>query len=63
MWERPTRVALTGFTLGGAGVLAAAGVPARVPADVVVAGTAAGVLLGVVGVTQLGVSLRRALAD
>jgi phosphatidylglycerophosphate synthase len=63
VWERPTRVALTGFTLGGAGVLATAGVQAGLVVDVVVAGTAAGTLLGVVGVTQLGVSLRRALAD
>lgn len=59
VWERPTRVLLTGFTLGGAGVLAATDLPAAV----VTAGTAAGVLLGVVGVTQLGISLRRALAD
>jgi phosphatidylglycerophosphate synthase len=59
VWERPTRVVLTGFTLGGAGVL-----PWHGAAHVVVtAGTAAGALLGVVAVTQLGVSLRRALAD
>ena len=57
VWERPTRVAMTGFTLGGAGVLAAAGADVAV----VVAGTAAGVLLGVAGVAQLGVSLRRML--
>jgi phosphatidylglycerophosphate synthase len=57
VWERPTRVLMTAFTLGGAGVLAAAG--ADVP--VVVAGTAVGVLLGAVGVAQLGVSLRRML--
>jgi CDP-diacylglycerol--glycerol-3-phosphate 3-phosphatidyltransferase len=59
VWERPTRVVLTGLTLGGAGVLpwpGAAGV-------VVTAGTAAGAVLGVVAVTQLGVSLRRALGD
>jgi phosphatidylglycerophosphate synthase len=59
VWERPTRVAVTGFTLGGAGVLAAT----RFPVDVVVAGTAAGVLLGMVGVVQLGISLRSALTD
>ena len=59
VWERPTRVALTGFTLGGAGLVTAL-VPA---APVVTAGAAAGCVLGVVGVTQLGVSLRRALAD
>ena len=57
VWERPTRVALTGFTLGGAGVVAGF-------ADaVVVAGTAAGVVLGVVGTTQMGVWLRRELRD
>jgi CDP-diacylglycerol--glycerol-3-phosphate 3-phosphatidyltransferase len=59
VWERPTRVAMAGFTLGGAGLLTAV-VPA-VP--VVTGGAAAGCLLGVVGVTQLGVSLRRALRD
>jgi len=57
VWERPTRVALTGFTLGGAGVVATAGLDQVV----VVAGTAVGVLLGAVGTAQLGVSLRRAL--
>jgi phosphatidylglycerophosphate synthase len=61
VWERPTRVAMTGFTLGGAGVLAAAG--AEVAPDVVVAGTAVGALLGAVAVGQLGVSLRRMLGD
>ena len=55
VWERPTRVALTGFTLGGAGVLPGAA------AVVVTAGTAAGVLLGGIGVLQLGLGLRRAL--
>jgi phosphatidylglycerophosphate synthase len=59
VWERPTRVVLTGLTLGGAGVL-----PWHGAADVVVtAGTAAGAVLGLVAVTQLGVSLRRALGD
>ena len=59
VWERPTRVILTGLTLTGAGVVAALGV-----ADVVVtAGTAAGAMLGTVAVAQLGVSLRRRLAD
>jgi phosphatidylglycerophosphate synthase len=57
VWERPSRVALTGFTLGGAGVLAATGWSGTV----VTAGAAAGCLLGVVGVVQLGVSLGRAL--
>jgi phosphatidylglycerophosphate synthase len=61
LWERPPRIALAGFTLGGAGVLSAAGVlPAAAPA-VLTAGTAAGVLLGVGGTVQLGVGLRRAL--
>jgi CDP-diacylglycerol--glycerol-3-phosphate 3-phosphatidyltransferase len=59
VWERPTRVAMTGFTLGGAGVVAGLGL--AVP--VVTAGTAVGCLLGVVGVAQLGTALRRALAD
>ncbi|WP_245161072.1 hypothetical protein, partial [Blastococcus sp. CT_GayMR16] len=57
VWERPTRVIMTGLTLVGAGVLAGA-------AELLVTvGTAAGALLGVVAVTQLGVSLRRMLAD
>jgi CDP-diacylglycerol--glycerol-3-phosphate 3-phosphatidyltransferase len=59
VWERPTRVIMTGLTLGGSGVvtgLGAAGV-------VVTAGTAAGAVLGAVAVVQLGVSLRRMLAD
>jgi phosphatidylglycerophosphate synthase len=59
VWERPTRVAMTGFTLGGAGVLAG-----LVAADLVVtAGTAVGAVLGAVGVAQLGISLRRMLTD
>jgi CDP-diacylglycerol--glycerol-3-phosphate 3-phosphatidyltransferase len=59
VWERPTRVAMTGLTLVGAGVVA--GLDA---ADLVVtSGAAAGTLLGVVGVLQLGVSLRRMLTD
>ena len=59
VWERPTRVALTGFTLVGAGVVAATGLEPVI----VVVGTAVGVLLGVVGTAQLGVSLRRALGS
>jgi phosphatidylglycerophosphate synthase len=59
VWERPTRVAMTGFTLGGAGVVALLGGPERV---VVLAGTAAGVLLGAVAVGQLGVAHRRYLS-
>jgi phosphatidylglycerophosphate synthase len=58
VWERPSRVILTGFTLGGAGVLPAAARPA-----VLTAGTAAGALLGLVAVAQLGVGLRRALGN
>jgi phosphatidylglycerophosphate synthase len=57
VWERPARVAMTGMTLGGAGVVAAAG-----GAEIVVtAGTAVGALLGAVAVAQLGMSLRRML--
>jgi CDP-diacylglycerol--glycerol-3-phosphate 3-phosphatidyltransferase len=59
VWERPTRVAMTGMTLGGAGVVA--GLGAAEP--VVTGGAAVGTLLGVVGVVQLGFSLRRMLAD
>jgi phosphatidylglycerophosphate synthase len=57
VWERPTRVAMTGFTLGGAGVVWGTGQGQLV----VTLGTAAGVLLGLVGTAQLGVWLRRAL--
>ncbi|SFP35074.1 CDP-diacylglycerol--glycerol-3-phosphate 3-phosphatidyltransferase [Geodermatophilus dictyosporus] len=68
VWERPTRVVMTGFTVGGAGVVAAAGLTGvagvgDVPAAVVTAGAAVGSLLGVVGTAQLGFSLRRALED
>jgi phosphatidylglycerophosphate synthase len=59
VWERPTRVALTGMTLLGAGVLAGLDVSGAV----VTAGTAVGAGLGAVGVAQLGVSLRRMLTD
>jgi phosphatidylglycerophosphate synthase len=59
VWERPTRVILTGLTTVGAGVVSGFGV-----ADLVVtAGTAAGALLGAVGVVQLGFSLRAMLPD
>ena len=61
VWERPTRVAMTGMTLGGAGVVAGAG--ADVVAAVVTAGAAVGVLLGVVAVAQLARAIRRALPD
>ena len=59
VWERPTRVIMTGLTLAGAGVVA--GLDAAAP--VVVTGTAVGSLLGVVAVVQLGLSLRRMLGD
>jgi phosphatidylglycerophosphate synthase len=59
VWERPTRIAMTGMTLAGAGVVAGFGVTG----PVVTAGAAAGTLLGAVGVVQLGVSLRRMLID
>jgi CDP-diacylglycerol--glycerol-3-phosphate 3-phosphatidyltransferase len=50
---------MAGFSLGGAGVVAALDVT-----DVLVtAGAAVGCLLGVVGTAQLGVQLRRALGD
>jgi CDP-diacylglycerol--glycerol-3-phosphate 3-phosphatidyltransferase len=59
VWERPTRVAMAGMTLCGAGVVSGLGA-----ADgVVTAGTAVGLLLGAVGVAQLGVSLRRMLGE
>jgi CDP-diacylglycerol--glycerol-3-phosphate 3-phosphatidyltransferase len=57
VWERPSRVIMTGFTLGGAGVVADAAGP------VVTTGAAVGVLLGAVAVVQLGISLRRMLTD
>jgi CDP-diacylglycerol--glycerol-3-phosphate 3-phosphatidyltransferase len=57
VWERPTRVILTGFTLGGAGVVQATGHGQTV----VVGGTVAGVVLGAIGTAQLGITLRRAL--
>ena len=59
VWERPTRVVLTGFTLGVAGVVWGTGFGETV----VVAGTVAGVVLGAVGTAQLGVSLRRGLGE
>jgi phosphatidylglycerophosphate synthase len=57
VWERPTRVAMAGLTLGGAGVVSALDVAPLV----VTAGTAAGALLGVVGFAQLAVQFRAAL--
>lgn len=61
VWERPTRVAMTGMTLGGAGVVAGAG--DGVVAGVVTSGAAVGSLLGVVAVVQLGSAIRRSLPD
>ena len=59
VWERPTRVAMAGCTLAGAGVVAAVD-----PGGwVVTCGAAVGCLLGVVGTAQLGLQVRRALAD
>ncbi|WP_324277368.1 CDP-alcohol phosphatidyltransferase family protein [Blastococcus brunescens] len=59
VWERPTRVAMTGMTLGGAGVVAGTGAGELV----VTAGAGVGALLGAVAVVQLGISLRRMLGD
>ena len=57
VWERPTRVAMAGMTLVGAGVLTGSA------GTVVVAGTAVGTALGAVAVAQLGVTLRRMLGE
>jgi CDP-diacylglycerol--glycerol-3-phosphate 3-phosphatidyltransferase len=59
VWERPTRVILTGLTLVGAGVLGAFDVDRAVVAG----GAAVGTALGAVAVVQLGFSLRRMLGD
>jgi phosphatidylglycerophosphate synthase len=59
VWERPTRVIMTGLTLVGAGAVAGLGLVA----ETVTAGAAVGVLLGGVGVVQLGIWLRRALGE
>ena len=59
VWERPTRVLMTFFTLIGAGVVAGIGRDGQA----VTAGAAVGALLGAVGVVQLGIWLRRALAE
>jgi phosphatidylglycerophosphate synthase len=63
VWERPSRVAMTGMTLGGAGVVSIMAPQMGAADAVVTAGAAVGVVLGVVGVVQLGVSLRRMLTD
>jgi CDP-diacylglycerol--glycerol-3-phosphate 3-phosphatidyltransferase len=57
VWERPTRVAMAGMTLGGAGVLSGIDLSGHV----VTVGAAVGTALGVLGVLQLGVWLRGAL--
>ena len=59
VWERPTRVIMTGLTLVGGGVVSGVGAAGLV----VTGGTAVGALLGAVGVIQLAFSLRRMLAD
>jgi archaetidylinositol phosphate synthase len=58
VWERPTRVMMAGFTLGGAGVVSGLGWAAFV----VTAGAAVGALLGVGGTALLGWWLRCELA-
>ena len=59
VWERPTRVLLTGLTLTGAGVVSAL----EVGPAVVTGGAAVGAALGAVAVVQLAFSLRRMLGD
>jgi CDP-diacylglycerol--glycerol-3-phosphate 3-phosphatidyltransferase len=63
LWERPTRVVMAGFTLGGAGVVSGLEV-GGVGGDVltVTAGAAVGALLGAVATAQLGWWLRSQLA-
>jgi archaetidylinositol phosphate synthase len=58
VWERPTRVAMTGMTLGGAGVVSGLGWAGAV----VTAGAAVGAALGLAGTVQLGLWLRGELA-
>jgi CDP-diacylglycerol--glycerol-3-phosphate 3-phosphatidyltransferase len=57
VWERPTRVILTGLVLGGAWVISGPGWTG----PVLGAGTALGALLGAIAVVQLGIGLRRLL--
>ncbi|MPQ97694.1 CDP-alcohol phosphatidyltransferase [Modestobacter sp. I12A-02628] len=59
VWERPTRVAMAGMTLGGAGIVSATGQAGLV----VTVGTAVGAALGLLGTVQLGVQLRRRLGE
>ncbi|MGY1913848.1 CDP-alcohol phosphatidyltransferase family protein [Blastococcus sp. SYSU DS0973] len=55
LWERPTRVAMAGLTLSGAGVVSGLEVAGADGAVLVVtAGAATGVLLGAIGTLQLG---------
>jgi CDP-diacylglycerol--glycerol-3-phosphate 3-phosphatidyltransferase len=71
VWERPTRVAMAGLTLGGAGVVAgleasgwmATGGWVATVGWVVTCGAAVGCVLGLVGTGQIGRQVRRALAD
>ncbi|MGY2129334.1 CDP-alcohol phosphatidyltransferase family protein [Blastococcus sp. SYSU DS0617] len=63
LWERPARVVMAGFTLGGAGVVS--GLEVRgVGGDVltVTTGAAVGALLGLLATAQLGWWLRSELA-
>jgi CDP-diacylglycerol--glycerol-3-phosphate 3-phosphatidyltransferase len=63
LWERPTRVAMAGLTLGGAAVVSGleiAGVDGAVLT--VTSGAAVGALLGAVATAQLGWWLRSELA-
>jgi archaetidylinositol phosphate synthase len=57
VWERPTRVAMAGMTLGGAGVISGPGWAGAV----VTAGAGVGAVLGLVGTLQLGWWLRAVL--
>ena len=57
IWERPTRVAMAGMTLGGAGVVSGLGWAGTV----VTAGAAVGAALGLLGTLQLGWWLRGVL--
>ena len=61
IWERPTRVAMTGMTLVGAGVLAATGLGTGLATGIATAGAAVGAVLGLVGTAQIGWWLRGVL--
>ena len=62
IWERPTRVAMTGMTLVGAGVLAATGLGTGLATGIATAGAAVGAVLGLLGTAQIGWWLRGVLA-